>query len=66
MSLKVFHIVFVIVCIALSIWVGVWGIHDYVVERSVGALGLGILFLVSGLVLVLYGRRAFEKLRDLP
>lgn len=66
MSLKVFHIVFVIVCIALSIWVGVWGIHDYVVERSAGALGLGILFLVSGLVLVLYGRRAFEKLRDLP
>jgi hypothetical protein len=66
MSLKVFHIVFVIVCVALSLWVGVWGIHDYMIERSVGALSLGILFLLSGLVLVVYGRKAFEKLRDLP
>jgi membrane protease YdiL (CAAX protease family) len=66
MSLRVFHIVFVIVCIALSLWVGVWGIHDYMQERSIGALALAIVFLLSGLVLVLYGRRAFEKLRDLP
>jgi hypothetical protein len=66
MSLKVFHIVFVIICVGLSLWVGVWGIRDYLSERSVGALSLGILFLFSGLVLVLYGRKAFEKLRDLP
>ena len=66
MSLKVFHIVFVIICVGLSLYVGVWGIHDYIRERSVGALSLGIVFLLSGLVLVLYGRRAFEKLRDLP
>lgn len=66
MSLKVFHIVFVIVCVALSLYVGVWGIRDYMIERSNGALALGILFLVSGLVLVVYGRKAFEKLRELP
>jgi hypothetical protein len=66
MSLKVFHIVFVIVCVGLSLWVGVWGIRDYMAERSVGALGLGILFLLSGVVLVVYGRKAFEKLRDIP
>ncbi len=66
MSLKVFHIVFVIVCIGLSLWVGVWGIRDYMLERSVGALSLGILFLLSGVVLVVYGRRVFVKLRDLP
>ncbi len=66
MSLKIFHIVFVIICIGLSLWVGVWGINDYIHERSVGALSLGILFLLSGVVLVVYGRRAFEKLRDLP
>ena len=64
MSLKVFHIVFVIVCVGLSLWVGVWGIRDYVIEQSTGALSLGILFLASGLVLVLYGKKAFEKLRD--
>ena len=66
MSLKVFHIVFVIVCVALSLWVGVWGIRDYVIEQSTGALSLGILFLASGLILVLYGKKAFQKLRDLP
>jgi hypothetical protein len=66
MSLKVFHIVFVIACVGLSLWVGVWGIRDYMTERSTGALSLGILFLLSGLVLVLYGKKAFEKLRDLP
>lgn len=66
MSLKVFHIVFVVVCVLLSLYVGVWGIRDYVAERSVGALVLGILFLGSGLVLIVYGRKAFEKLRDLP
>jgi hypothetical protein len=66
MSLKIFHIVFVIVCVGLSLWVGVWGIRDYMYERSGAALTLGILFLASGLVLVVYGRRAFEKLRHLP
>jgi len=35
-------------------------------ERSVAALSLGILFLLSGVALVVYGRKAFEKLRDLP
>ncbi len=66
MSLRIFHLVFIIVCVALSLWVGVWGIRGYMNERSVGALSLGILFLLSGVVLVVYGRRAFEKLRDLP
>ena len=66
MSLRVFHIVFIAVCIALSAWVGVWGIRDYMAERSTGALALAILFLAGGLVLVLYGRKAFDKLKELP
>ena len=66
MSLRVFHIVFIVVCIALSAWVTVWGIRDYMAERSLGALVLAILFLISGLVLVLYGRRAFGKLKEIP
>ena len=66
MSLKIFHIVFIVVCVGLSLWVGVWGIRDYMQERSVAALTLAILFLLSGLALVVYGRKAFEKLRDLP
>jgi hypothetical protein len=66
MSLKVFHIVFIVVCIALSLWVGVWGIRAYMAENSTGALALAIVFLAGGLVLILYGRRAFEKLREIP
>ena len=66
MSLRVFHIVFVIVCIGLSLFVGMWGIRDYMLERSGTALTVGVLFLVSGAILVVYGRSAFEKLRNLP
>jgi hypothetical protein len=66
MSLRVFHIVFIAVCIALSAWVGVWGIRDYMAERSTGALVLAIVFLVGGLVLVLYGRKVFDKLKEIP
>ncbi len=66
MSLRAFHIVFIVLCVALSLWVGVWGIRDYMAERSGGALALGILFLVSGVVLVVYGSKVYTKLRDLP
>lgn len=66
MSLKVFHIVFVIVCIALAAFVGAWGIRDYMLERSVMALSVGVAFLLSGAILVMYGRSAFEKLKNLP
>ena len=50
MSLRIFHIIFVIVCVGLSVCVGVWGIRDWMLERSAGALALGIIFLISGLV----------------
>jgi hypothetical protein len=66
MSLRSFHIVFIVVCIALSAWVGVWGIRDFMAERNPAALTLAIVFLVGGLVLVLYGRKAFDKLKELP
>ena len=65
MSLKAFHIVFIIVCVALSLYVGMWGIRDYMLERSVSALTVGILFLLSGAILVLYGRSALEKFKHL-
>lgn len=66
MSLRIFHIFFVIVCVGLSLWVGVWGIRNYMIERNAGALSLGILFLMSGAALVVYGTKVFAKLRNLP
>ena len=66
MSLRIFHILFIIVCVGLSLCVGIWGIRDYMAERSTLALVLAIVFLGSGVVLVVYGKRVFTKLRDLP
>ncbi len=59
MSLRIFHIIFVMVCVALSIWVGVWGIRN-------GALLLAVVFFISAAVLVFYGTKVYAKLRDLP
>jgi len=66
MSLRIFHIVFIVVCVMLTLFVGVWGIHEYVSARSNLALGMAIAFLLGGVVLVAYGTLAFRKLRDLP
>ena len=59
MSLRAFHIVFVIVCIALCAFVGLWGFRQ-------GSPILGVVFLASGMVLIEYGRRVFRKLREIP
>ena len=66
MSLRAFHIVFVIVTIVLSLYVALWGIREFSEERSTSALTLGILFLVMAVGLMIYGKKAFTKLRDLP
>jgi hypothetical protein len=66
MSLRAFHIVFVVVTIALSLYVGLWGIREFSQERSGTALTISILFLAMAVGLMIYGRKAFVKLRDLP
>jgi membrane protein implicated in regulation of membrane protease activity len=58
MSLRVFHIVFVMVCIALSVFVAAWGIQN-------GNMALAIVFAVFGVLLVAYGVKAFRKLREM-
>lgn len=58
MSLRVFHIVFVMVCVALSIFVAAWGWRN-------DAATLAIVFALLTLALIVYGVYAFRKLRDL-
>ena len=65
MSLRIFHIVFVTVSIALSIFVTIWGVREYMATRNSGALGLAAVFLVGGILLVAYAGKAFRKLKDL-
>ena len=59
MSLRAFHIVFIIVSVALSLFVAMWGIRQ-------GSLWLGITFLVAAGGLIVYGKKAYTKLRELP
>ena len=66
MSLRIFHIVFIVVCVGLTLFVGVWGIHEYVSARSNMALGMALVFIIAGVALVFYGTHTFRKLRDLP
>ena len=66
MSLRVFHIVFVIATIVLSLYVALWGIREFSAERSFGALGLAILFLVTAVALMIYGKKVAAKFKELP
>jgi len=65
MSLRIFHIIFVTVSIALSVFVTIWGVREYALTRSSGALALSGVFVVFGIVLVFYAGRVFRKLREL-
>ena len=66
MSLRAFHIVFIIVTVILSLFVALWGIREFAQERNGSALALAILFLVTAVGLMIYGKKAYAKLRDLP
>ena len=65
MSLRVFHVIFIIVCIALCLYVAVWGVREFMSTRSLSALAMTGVFVLGGGVLVAYSGKAFRKLRDL-
>ncbi len=63
MSLKGFHLFFIAVSVALSIFVFVWSIRRYTGgEESVGLLILAGICLVSAIGLTVYGVRVRRKL----
>jgi hypothetical protein len=66
MSLRAFHIVFIIVTVILSLYVALWGIREFAQERSSMGLVLAIVFLISAVGLMIYGKKAFTKLKELP
>ncbi len=66
MSLKAFHIAFIVVSIVLSLVVTVWGVREYLAASSGSALLVALVAAVGGVALVVYGNRFFKKLRDLP
>jgi hypothetical protein len=61
MSLKAFHLVFVVVSILMGIFVGAWGIMEYQDSGDIAALILGAVFIALGVLLVVYGRKMLKK-----
>lgn len=63
MSLKAFHIVFMIVSMLLSLGFGVWAVRNYRADGDVSYLVCGLAsFAFAGAMLV-YGRWFMRKLR---
>jgi hypothetical protein len=65
MSLRVFHLVFIAVSVALSAFVAAWGLREWNASHSTVALALAGLFFVSGVALIAYGVHAVRKFREL-
>ena len=65
MSLKAFHIVFVIASILLTFFCGIWLLHDYAVTHDRPELPVGIVFLVAGVALLFYGKSVLRKLKHI-
>jgi hypothetical protein len=65
MSLKAFHIVFVISTILLCFGFGAWAIHDRMQGGGVMEFVLGLLALAGGLAMMVYFKAVLKKLRDI-
>lgn len=66
MSLRAFHIIFVIVSVALSLWVALWGVREYSQQQSTMGLTLALIFFATAAVLIYYGKKVYRKLKELP
>jgi hypothetical protein len=65
MSLRVFHIVFIAVSVALTLYLAVWGVREFMVSRSGLAASLIVVSVAGGALLIWYGKRVFPKLKEL-
>ncbi len=65
MSLKAFHIFFIAVSMLLGMFVGGWGVRQYMINDSVGSLALGAFFFASAFVLLAYGLKFIRMVEDL-
>jgi len=64
MSLKAFHVVFIIASIILTGWFGWWGVDTYRHTAEISTLMMGIASLVGTVVLIIYFRWFLKKLRN--
>lgn len=65
MSLKAFHIVFVVVSTLLAAGFGAWAIREFRTDGSTSTLVIGISSLLGCVALIVYGRWFLRKLSDI-
>ena len=65
MSLKAFHILFIAVSILLGMFVGGWGVRQYLMNDNLGSLAVGILFFATAFILLAYGLKFIDKVQEL-
>jgi len=65
MSLRFFHIVFIVASVLLSLFVAVWGFRTYAAEHDRGAFALAAVMAFVAVALVAYGVRVYGKLKEL-
>ncbi len=65
MSLKAFHLIFVIASILLGLGVGGWGVQEYRSSGEMAPLVIGLAFFVMGIGLFFYGRQMLKKTKDI-
>lgn len=63
MSLKAFHLFFITVSVLLAFGFGGWSLVRYADSAPVLYLGMGVLAILAGVGLIVYGVRFARKLR---
>ncbi len=65
MSLKAFHILFIIASTTLAFGFGAWAVKHYLDGQGSGLeLALGLASFALGIILIVYGRYFLRKLKD--
>ncbi len=66
MSLKAFHIVFVVASILLAFFCGIWLLHEYASDRHAAVLGgRDCVPDLAGAGLICYGKSVLRKLKHI-
>jgi uncharacterized membrane protein HdeD (DUF308 family) len=63
-SLKVFHILFVVASTALMAFFAAWALRAYAHSHETSQLVLGVVAIVAGVLLLIYGRWFLRKLKN--
>jgi hypothetical protein len=65
MSLKAFHIFFIVLSILMSFFSAAWLLYQNAQAHDTAELIVGILFIIAGGALVIYGKSVLRKLKHI-